>query len=132
MHGKTGVMQATMCKYDRWIFGNTWSSNALTSGSLCGIHSGSSFQLIMLNRSPHYGNITLDPIFASVLLKTKGWIKSFFVEALITGSALREYFNCLVVLGEEPSHVSTSFILGALNERLVIGLLGGIFPVARK
>jgi hypothetical protein len=46
--------------------------------------------------------------------------KDFFVDVLMTGSALGAYSNCLVVPGEEPSHVSTSFILGALGERLVV------------
>jgi hypothetical protein len=37
------------------------------------------------------------------------------------------YSNCLAVLGEEPSPISTSFNFGALGEGLVVGFLGGIF-----
>jgi hypothetical protein len=35
MQGNTGVLLATMCRYDRQIFGKTSSSSFLTSGSLC-------------------------------------------------------------------------------------------------
>ena len=126
MQGKTGVLLATMCKYDRRIFGNTWSSSALTSELLCGIHSKYSSRLIMLKRSPHCGSITLDPVLSSISLKTKGWTKAFFVEVFMTGSTLEVYFYCLMVLGEEPSPVSASFSLGALDKRLIVGFLDEI------
>jgi hypothetical protein len=37
----------------------------------------------------------------------------------------------LAVPGEEPSPVSSSFILGAFDEHLVVGFLGGILPATR-
>jgi hypothetical protein len=131
MKGKTRVLLSTMCKYDIQMFENTWSSSALTSRSLCGIYSRYSSQLILLKRSPHYGSITLDLVLSSVSPKAGGWKKNFFVDVLITGSALGAYSNCLVVPREEPSHVSTSFSLGALSERLVVGFLSNILPAAR-
>jgi hypothetical protein len=121
-----------MCKYDHWIFGKTLSLSTLTYQSLCGIHSGYSSRLILLSISPHYGSITLDPVFSSVSPMTRGQKKDLFVEVLMTGSTLGAYSNCLIVPGEEPSLVSASFRLGALNECLVIGFLGGIFPATRR
>jgi hypothetical protein len=100
-------------------------------GSLCGIYSGYSSWLIILKRSPHYGSITLDSVLDSVSPKVGGWEKSFFVDVLMTGFALGVFFNCLVVPREEPWLVSSSFILGNLDEHLVIGFIGGIFPTNR-
>jgi hypothetical protein len=42
---------------------------------------------------------------------------------------LKAYSNCFVIPGEEPSPTSGSFIFGALNDRLVVGFLGGIVPI---
>jgi hypothetical protein len=47
----------------------------------------------------------------------------------MTDSALGAYYNYLAVPGEEPSPVSTSFSLGALEKCLVGGFLRGIFPL---
>jgi hypothetical protein len=58
-------------------------------------------------------------------------VNAFLVDALMTSSTLGENSNCLVVSGEYPSPISTSFNFGALDERLVIGFLGGIFPTDR-
>jgi hypothetical protein len=88
MQGKIRVLLATMCKYDPRVFGNTCSSSALTSGSLCGIYSGYSSRLIPLKRSPHCGRINLDLVLASVSPKARGWTKDFFVDVLMTGSTL--------------------------------------------
>jgi hypothetical protein len=44
----------------------------------------------------------------------------------MTGSALGAYSNFLVVPEEEPSPISGYFIFCALDERLVVGFLGGI------
>jgi hypothetical protein len=131
IQGKTGVLLDTMCKYDCWIFGNTWSSSALTSRSLCGINFGYSSQMILLKWSPHYGSISLDSVLASVSPKTGGWTKAFFVEVFMTDSSLGVYSNFLAVPGEEPSPFSTSFILGALGECLVVEFLDDILPAAR-
>jgi hypothetical protein len=87
--------------------------------------------LILLKRSPHCGSITLDLVLASVSPKAGGWTKYFFVDVLMTGSTLGAYSNCLVVPREEPSPVSASFSLGALDEHLVVGFLGDILPAAR-
>jgi hypothetical protein len=55
-------------------------------------------------------------------------MKTFFVVILMTGSGLGMYSNCLVILGEEPSHANGSFSLGALSENLVVVFLDGIVP----
>jgi hypothetical protein len=132
MQGETRFILSTMCKYDHRMFENTWSSSALTSGSFCGIYSGYSSQLILLKRSAHCGRINLDLVLASISPKARGWTKYFFVDVLITGSALGVYSNCLVVPGEESSPVSASFSLGSLGKRLVVGFLGDILPAARN
>jgi hypothetical protein len=121
-----GVLLATMCRYDRRIFENTWSSSALTSRSVCGTYSRYSSQLIVLNRSPQCGSAILDPILSSVSPKVGGWMKTFFVAILMTGYGLGAYSNYLAVLEEEPSHVSGYFRFGALDEHLVVGFLGDI------
>ena len=53
-------------------------------------------------------------------------MKAFFVDVLMTCSDLSVYSNCFVTLGEEPSPTSSSFSLGTLDDRLVVGFLGGI------
>jgi hypothetical protein len=126
--GKTGVLLATICKYDHQIFGNTSSSSALTSGSLCGMYSGYSSRLIFLKSSPQCGSVVLDPVLASVSPKAGGWTKYFFVDVLMTGSGLCVNSNCLVTPGEEPSPNSGSFSFDALDDHLVVGFLGGIVP----
>jgi hypothetical protein len=73
----------------------------------------------------------LDLVLASVSPKTGGWKNDLLVEVLMTGSTLGAYSNCLTVLGEEPSLVFDSFILGNLGEHLVVGFLSGILPAAR-
>jgi hypothetical protein len=88
MSGKTGVLLATMCKYDRLMLGKTWSSSTLTSGSLCGIYSRNSSSLILLKRSPHYVSATLDLVLAFVSPKVGGWTKAFFFVVLMTRSTL--------------------------------------------
>jgi hypothetical protein len=123
IQGKTGALLATMCKYDRQMLGNTWSSSALTPGSLCRIYYGYSYFLIMLKRYPHCGSATLDPMLASVSPNTRGWMKTFFVIFLTISSTLGAYSNFLVVPGEEPSPVFGSLSFGALNEFLVVGFL---------
>jgi hypothetical protein len=70
-------------------------------------------------------------VLASVSPKTGGWTKDFFVEVFMTDSTLGVYSNFLVVPGEEPSPISASFSLGALDKHLVVGFLGGILPTAR-
>jgi hypothetical protein len=64
-------------------------------------------------------------------MKTGGWTKYSFVDVLMTGFTLGVYSNCVSIPGEEPSHVSTYFSLGALEEHLVVGFIGGILPAAR-
>jgi hypothetical protein len=59
---------------------------------------------------------------------SKGWMKSFFVDVLMTCSGLGVYSNCLTTPGEEPSPTSGSFSFGTLGDRLVVGFLGGIIP----
>jgi hypothetical protein len=68
----------------------------------------------------------------SVSSKARGKEKSFFVEVLMTGSTLGVYSNFLAVPGEEPSPVSASFILGALDKRMVVGFLSEILPTTRE
>jgi hypothetical protein len=58
-------------------------------------------------------------------------MNSFFVEVLMTSSALGVYYNYLAVPGEELSPISTSFSLGDLNEHLVFVFIGGIFPATK-
>jgi hypothetical protein len=131
MQRKIEVLLTTMCKYDCRMFGNTWSSSILTPGSLCGIYSGYSSWLILLNISPHYGSIILDLMLYLVSPKHGGSENSFFVKVLMTGSALGANSNYLAVLGEEPSHISDSFCFGALGARLVVGFLNDILPENR-
>jgi hypothetical protein len=69
----------------------------------------------------------LDPVLASVSSKVGGWMKTFFVVVLMTGSILGVYSNCFVAPREEPSPTSGSFNFGALDDHLVVGFLGGIF-----
>jgi hypothetical protein len=125
------VLFVTMCKYDRRMFGNTWSSSALTSGSLCGIHSGYSSRLILLKRSPQCGRISLDLVLAYVSSKAIGCTKPFFFYVLMTGSALGAYSNCLVVPREAASPISVSFSLGSLDKHLVVGFLNNILHATR-
>jgi hypothetical protein len=82
----------------------------------------------LLKISPHCGSDILDPVLASVSPKVGGWMKTFFVVLLTTGSDLWMYYNCLTILGEETSLVSGSFSFSALGERLVVGFLGNIIP----
>jgi hypothetical protein len=49
----------------------------------------------------------------------------------MTGSGLEMYYNCFATHGEEPSPNSSSFIFGALGDRLVVGFLGGIVPAIK-
>jgi len=128
MQGKMGVLLATMCKYDRHMLGNTWSSRNLMSESLCGIYYVYFARIILLNGFPHYGCTTLDLVLASVSPKAECWMKYFFVVILMTGSTLGAYSNCLTVPGEEHSPISSSFIFGALDELLAFGFLGDIVP----
>jgi hypothetical protein len=58
-------------------------------------------------------------------------MKAFFVDVLIIGSGLGENSNCFSAPGEEPSPTSGSFSLGALDDRLVVGFLGGIVPAIK-
>jgi len=70
----------------------------------------------------------LDPVLYYVSPKARGWMKTFFVAILMTGSGLEAYSNCFVTLGEETSPTFGSFSFGALDDRLVVGFLGGIVP----
>jgi hypothetical protein len=70
----------------------------------------------------------LDPVIASVSPKVRRWMKTFFVDVFMTGYGLEVYSNCLAAPGEEPSPTSGSFSFGALDDRLVVGFLGGIVP----
>jgi hypothetical protein len=56
-------------------------------------------------------------------------MKAFLVDVLMTSSCLGANSNCFVAPGEEPSPTSGSFSLGALDDHLVVGFLGGIVPV---
>jgi hypothetical protein len=85
------------------------------SESLCGIYYGCSSWLILLKRSPHCGSITLDLVLSFVLPKAGGWIQSLFVDVLMRDSTLGVYSNYLAVPREQPSPVSYSFGLGALD-----------------
>jgi hypothetical protein len=105
MQGKMGVLLATICRYDRRMFGNTSSSSALTSGSLCGIYSGYSSRLILLKSSPQCGSAILDPVLASVSPKAGGWMKTFFVVVLMTGSGLRECIPIVLRPLEKSLHL---------------------------
>jgi hypothetical protein len=128
MQGKTRFILTTMCIYDRWMLGNTWSSSGLTSRSLCGTYSRYSSLVILLKGSPYCGSTTLDLVISFASPKARGWMKTFFIVVLMIVSGLVMYSNCLVVLGEETSHVSSYFIFGALGECLVVGFLDGIVP----
>jgi hypothetical protein len=110
------------------MFEKTWSSIALMYESLCGTYSMYSSQLILLNRFPHCGRITLDLVLSLVSSKAEGWTRSFFVVVLMTCSTLGAYSNYLMVLGEEPSPISIYFIFGALDKCLVVGFLDDILP----
>ena len=70
----------------------------------------------------------MDPVLASVSPKVRGWMKTFFVVVLTTGSGLGTYSIFLAVPEEETSLVYGSFIFGALDEHLVVGFIGGIVP----
>jgi hypothetical protein len=59
-------------------------------------------------------------------------MKVFFVNVLMTGSGLGMYSNCFVTPGEVPTPTSSYFIFGALNDRLVVGFLGGIVIATQK
>jgi hypothetical protein len=131
IQGKMGVLLATMWGYDRRIFKNTSSSSDLTSGSLCGIYFGYSSQLIFLKSSPQCGSVVLDHVLSYVSPKAGGWMKTFFVEVLMTGFGLGVYSNCLAALGKEPSPTSGSFSFGALDDHLVVGFVGDIVPVIK-
>jgi hypothetical protein len=87
--------------------------------------------MILLKRSPHYGRITLDLMLTSISPKIEGWTKDFLVDVLMKGSALGAYSNYLEVPREEPSLVSASYSLGALDESLLVRFLGGILPTSR-
>jgi hypothetical protein len=82
----------------------------------------------MLKRSTHCGSATLDLVLSYVSPKAKGYMKNFFVVVFTTGSGLGMYSNFLVVPGEEPSPISSSFIFCALGECPMVGFLGGIVP----
>jgi hypothetical protein len=72
IQGKEGVLLATICRYDCQMFENKSSLSALIYGSLCGIYSGYSFQMILLKISPKCGSAILDPVLASVSPKVRG------------------------------------------------------------
>jgi hypothetical protein len=117
-----------MCRYDHQIFRNTLSSSALTYGSLCGMYSRNSSRLIFLKSSPQCGSVVLVPVFSYVSSKAGGWIKTFFVDVLMTGSNLGVYSNYFSTPGEEPSPISSSFNFNALDDCLVVSFLGDIVP----
>jgi hypothetical protein len=56
-------------------------------------------------------------------------MKTFLVDVLMTGSSVGENSGCFVAPGEYPSPTSGYFILDALDNRLVVGFLGGIILV---
>jgi hypothetical protein len=118
-----------MC--DHQIFGNTSSSSALTSGSLCGTYSRYSSWMILLKSYPHCGCAILDPVVSSVSPKAGGWVKTFFVAVLMIGSNLGVYSNCFAAPGEEPSPTFGSFSFSSLDDCLVVGFLGGIVPATK-
>jgi hypothetical protein len=74
----------------------------------------------------------LDHVLDFVSPKVGGWMKAFFVDVLMTGSNLDMYSNCFVTHGEDPSPTSGSFSLGALDDHLVVGFLGGIVPATQN
>jgi hypothetical protein len=86
----------------------------------------------MLKKSPHCGSTTFDLVLSSVSLNARGWENTLLVDVQMTGSTLVEKSRFLVVLREYTSLTSTSFSFGAIGERLVIGFLGGIFPVKNQ
>jgi hypothetical protein len=71
-------------------------------------------------------------VIASVLLKDGGWVNLFLVEVQITDSVFETKSICLAAPSVDPSPTSDSFILGILGEHLVIGFLGGGFPIENK
>jgi hypothetical protein len=85
----------------------------------------------LLNRSPQCGSTIFDLVLSFVSPKDEGWMKTFFVVVLMTGSSLKEYSNCFVISGEEPSPISGSFSFGTLKDHLVVGFLGGIIPATK-
>jgi hypothetical protein len=58
-------------------------------------------------------------------------MKTFFIVVLMTGSGLRVYSNYFATPGEDPSPASISFNFSALDDRLVVGFLGGIVPTTK-
>jgi len=58
-------------------------------------------------------------------------MKSFFVDVLIIGSGLGANSNRFVSPGEEPSPTFGSFILGALDDCLMVGFIRGIVPTIK-
>jgi hypothetical protein len=132
MQGKNEVLIATMCKYDRQMFGNTWSSSVFMSGSLVWDIFWVFFSTDLVKEIPPLWEHHFGLILASVSPKAGDWSKYFFVEVLMIGSALGVYSNGLVVPGEEPSPVLASFSLGTLGKRLVVRFLGGTFTATRE
>jgi hypothetical protein len=55
-------------------------------------------------------------------------MKTFFISVLMTGSDLRVYSKFFGAPGEEPYPISIYFSFGSLEDRLVVGFLGGIVP----
>jgi hypothetical protein len=55
-------------------------------------------------------------------------VKTFIVDVLMSGSDLGANSNCFAAPGEDSSPIYGSFILGLLDNRLVVGFLGGIVP----
>jgi hypothetical protein len=74
----------------------------------------------------------LELVLHFVSPKARGWMKSFFIDVLMTGSSLNVYSNYLMTLGEEPSPTSGSFNFGALDDHLVVGFLGNIVPTTQN
>jgi hypothetical protein len=95
------------------------------------MYSGNSSRLIFLKSSPQCGIVVLVPVLAYVSPKARGWVKTFFVDVLMTGFGLELNSNCFAAPGEDPSPTSGSFSFGALSDRLVVGYLGGIVPAIK-
>ena len=55
-------------------------------------------------------------------------MKNFLVDVLMTGSDLGANSNFFAATGEELSSTSISFSFDALDDFLVFGFIGGIFP----
>jgi hypothetical protein len=85
----------------------------------------------MLNKYPHYGSTTFDPIRASMFSNAGGWENSILVDIRMTSSTLVEKSSFLTSSDDYPSLTSAYFIFGALGEILVVGFLGGIFLAQR-